>query len=358
MAIANLERTKVYARAFWEQELVDRPYVCVTAPKKGGVYPQTGVFHNPVTSYTACMSEQYDPLLTTFSAIVDNTYYAGEAVPVFQATLGPDEYAGFLGGKICGEEGADTTWSHPVLESWEGFEGHIDQSPAGYFEKMRRYIDYAARFGEGKFLVSMLDLHSNLDAMSALRGAEDLCYDLMDDPDGVLRALRRIDDTFAPIYDMAYQAGRMDTRGSVGWAPIYCEGRSAVVQCDFSCLISPEQVRTYLIPSLYKETASLDHCIYHYDGKEALGHLEEILAIDAIDCIQWVPGAGQPRTLEWMDLLKHIQQAGKSLWIYDWSAEEIKQLYKELDPAKTAFSLAVGSEEEADELLEYLVRHT
>ena len=56
--------------------------------------------------------------------------------------------------------------------------------------------------------------------------------------------------------------------------------------------------------------------------------------MDEIDCVQWVPGAGQPRTVEWMDLLQKIQAAGKSVWIYDWTVEEIMAYHKELAPDK------------------------
>lgn len=86
-------------------------------------------------------------------------------------------------------------------------------------------------------------------------------------------------------------------------------------------------------------------------------HLDAILSIDKIDCIQWVPGEGQPRTLEWMDLLKKIQAAGKSVWLYDWTAEEIKAYHKELQPDKVAFSLGTATPSEADSLLEYLSKN-
>ena len=70
-----------------------------------------------------------------------------------------------------------------------------------------------------------------------------------------------------------------------------------------------------------------------------------------------VPGDGQPRTLEWMELLHKIQAAGKGLWLYDWTAEEIKRHFKELKPEKLVFSVDVASEDEAVELLDYLKDH-
>ena len=354
----NFDRTKKYAKAFWEKELIDRPYVCVTAPKNNANFPTEGTFHSPQTSYTACVNENYDSILQTHEKIVANTYYAGEALPTFEVTLGPDEYAGFLGAKINAKEGFYTTWAEPCVEDWDSFAVYIDKSEGSYYNKVKKYLEYAAVFSRDKFFLNMLDLHSNIDAMSALRGPEDLCFDIMDNPDSVHTILEQIDNTYDDIYNMAYKAGQMDQRGTIGWSPIYCEGRSAVVQCDFSCMLSPTQAREFVIPSITREAAYLDHSIYHYDGKEALGHLDDVLAIQEIDCIQWVPGEGQPRTLEWMPLLKKIQSAGKSIWIYDWTAEEIKANFKELELNKVAFSLNVGTQDEADELLEFLTKNT
>lgn len=139
---------------------------------------------------------------------------------------------------------------------------------------------------------------------------------------------------------------------------IYCEGKSAVVQCDFPRMISPGRFSRYVLPSLTQEASYLDHCVYHYDGPKALAHIDAVLGIKEIDCIQWVPGDGQPRTIEWMDLLKKIQAAGKSLWIYDWTPDEIKMHFKELELNKVAFSVYASSQDEADALLDYVVSNS
>jgi 5-methyltetrahydrofolate--homocysteine methyltransferase len=123
-------------------------------------------------------------------------------------------------------------------------------------------------------------------------------------------------------------------------------------------MISPRMARKFVIPAVAEEAAYLDHCVYHYDGKEALGHLDDILAIDDIDVIQWVPGDGNPRSVEWMDLLKKIQASGKGLWIYDWTIDEIKQFYKELRPEGLLFQVGARTRAEADDLVEWLRKNT
>lgn len=349
----QLEHTKPYAEAFWQHEMLDRPYVVVTAPIRPSSFGWS-----PSKSFHLCMNEQYNEIVTSFLEHMDCTYYGGEALPTLGLTLGPDQYAGFLGGSIKPVEEAGTTWVMPCVENWETFSAVIDKSEGSYYEKVKRSYEYVAEACKDKFLLEMLDLHSGMDAMSALRGAQDLCLDIYDCPEEVERVLSEIRKTYPEIYRMAYEAGRMKESGTIGWSPVYCAGKSAVLQCDFSCLLSPEQGRKYVFPVIEEEAQFLDHCVYHLDGKDALVHLDTILAIDKIDCIQWVPGSGQPRSPEWMELLKKIQAAGKAVWIYDWTVEEIRAYHRELKPDKVVYQVAAVNPSEADELLEYLVKNT
>lgn len=348
----QLEHTRKYAEAFWNHEMLDRPYVHITAPIK-----DTGYAWTPAMSFRACMSGDYDSILVPFQEMVDNTYFAGEALPNIDITLGPDQYAGFLGGTIETSGENVTTWVHPCVDSWEGFEVKIDQSEDSYYQKIKAYYEYAAKKAEGHFILNMLDFHSNLDAMSALRSAQELCFDLIDYPEEVKRVLGEINGTYRDVLNMVYEAGRMKEVGTMGWSPIYCRDKAAVLQCDFSCLLSPAQGREFVFPAIEEEASHLDHTVYHLDGKDALCHLDTILSMDCIDCVQWVPGEGQPRSMEWMDVLKKIQAAGKSLWIFDWTADEIKAYHKELQPDKVAFTLGAATPDEADSLIEYLAKN-
>jgi hypothetical protein len=143
-----------------------------------------------------------------------------------------------------------------------------------------------------------------MDALMAARSSEALCMDLAEDPERVERVLKKVTPFFKRVVDSAAEAGQMDRNGYIGWIPTYSKGKFAVIQCDFSIMVSLEMTKRFIVPALEYESSCLEHCIYHYDGPGALTHLDEILSIKGIDAIQWVPGAGQPRTIEWMDTLK------------------------------------------------------
>ena len=352
----DFDTAKKYWRAFWEKEVLDRPLVCVKAPKKG---IEPAKFSFAISDcYKACMNNDFENYLKSYDAYASSMYFGGEAMPALELSLGPDQYGGFLGCNIESPGGAADTWAHPVVKDFSNFEVKIDKSFGGYFDNLKRFLEYAADFSKDRFLLSMIDLHGNMDALSALRGPGDLCLDIMDCPDEVHRVLNDVRKTYDDVFQMIYKSGDMKNRGSISWVPTYCEtGKFAVVQCDFSCFLSPAQVREFVIPSIAEEAAYLDRSVYHFDGVNALGHLDDILAIKEIDAFQWVPGDGKPRSIEWMDLLKKVQKSGKSLWIFDWTIEEIKAHFKELEPNKVVFSVGATSQDEADELLEYLCKN-
>jgi len=348
---SQLEHTRKYAKAFWQHEMIDRPYISIIVPQEGYRYSQSACFE-------AGMNGKYDEFLIPYMEYLDKCHYVGEALPSMHLNLGTDQYAGFFGAKVENGWDEDTTWSIPCVSDFEGFDPVIDQSEDSHYSKLKKFFEYAAKKANGRYLVEMADLHSNMDTLSALRGAEELCMDIYDCPEEVHRVLNAVRKTYPEVYNALYEAGKMKEMGTIGWSPIYCEGKSAIIQCDFSYVLSPVHGKEFVFPAIEEEAQFLDHCIYHMDGIGEINHLDTILAIDAIDCIQWVPGAGQPKSYEWMDLLKKIQAAGKSLWIYDWSPEHIRAFHKELEPDKVAYSLNMNSKDAAEELVEFLVKNT
>lgn len=351
----NFDETKKRLDAFWKMEVTDRPCVYIDAPKKGATRKHHNV--NSVSLLKCQSTKELELLLDRFDEYARNTAYLGEAVPFMSMDFGPDSFAAFLGAKIYPSDSVITTWVEPIVDRWSDFSPKLDKSENSTFNKYLSFLKYCTDYSEGKFLIGMLDMHSNLDAMSALRSPQNLCFDFMDYPDEVRKALTEVRKIYFSVYEEMFKAGKMRERGSIGWGPIYSSGRSQTAECDFSCLISPNQGVDTFIEALREEASNVDNCIYHLDGKDALCHLDNLLDIKEIDVIQWVPGDGQPRTIEWMDLLKKIQSRGKGLWIYDWSIEEIKTHFKELKPEGLFFQVYCGSEDEGEELLEYLTKN-
>ena len=343
MNIDDFERKQKYFDAFWEKEIIDRPLIAVQAP----LQPTA-----PIDYYSCIEKGDYLAVIENAAQRMKNTWFGGEAIPMLDCTFGPDQFASFLGGKI--DFAKDTTWVKPFWDD-DYNEEYVkyDTSKGSYHDKLMTFIKTAAEYANGSFLISMLDIHSNIDAIMAARGSQNLCMDLIDNPDNVEKVLNKLLPLFPKLVDSVSQAGNMEKYGYMGWLPTYSREKFAVIQCDFSIMISPEMTRRFVIPALEYEASCLKHCIYHYDGIGALSHLDDILAIKEIDAIQWVPGEGKPKTIEWMDLYKKIQKSGKCLWL-DWSAQEIKDHFKELKPEGILFDVRVNSREEGEELIDFV----
>jgi 5-methyltetrahydrofolate--homocysteine methyltransferase len=52
---------------------------------------------------------------------------------------------------------------------------------------------------------------------------------------------------------------------------------------------------------------------YHLDGKGELPHLDQLLAIEELAGVQWVPGEGSPPLQEWPEVLNKIADSDKKI---------------------------------------------
>ena len=132
---------------------------------------------------------------------------------------------------------------------------------------------------------------------------------------------------------------------------------AATLQCDFSCMISPEMFRRWVLPALEEEAEIVKHVVYHWDGPGALVHTDDLLASAGLHTMSYVPGTGHGGHIDHLDLLKRVQKGGKSVQVGG-SPEQIKFMHRELKPEKVYYSTGVGSRAEAEELLDWFVKNT
>jgi len=83
-------------------------------------------------------------------------------------------------------------------------------------------------------------------------------------------------------------------------------------------------------------------------------HLDQLLAMDRLDGIQWVVGAGNPGPVDerWYPMYEKIQAAGKVLMLAGMgTAENALEICRHFSPKGLHMDVEVGSEEEAQELI-------
>jgi len=347
----DFEEAKQRWLAFWNREITDRPCCAIRSPRDGMQVP-------PGPPYLAGSHGDFQSVIDRILESNAAIYHAGEAVPVYTPSFGPDMFAAWLGADLeFDERSYGTSWAVPCVDDWDSVLPITLQADSYWW---RRMLDFCRAVGDalhGKMLVAHLDLHSNADALSAMRLPERLCMDMVDMPETIDRAMRDVRALYVPIYEALYDAARMGDYGTTGWVTAYHPVRTNTIQCDFCALIGPKHFREFVLPALEEEAAYLGHCVYHLDGPECLVHLDDLCAIKGLDCIQWVHGARNKEFIEWMDLLKRIQSKGMSLWI-PCNPEQLRVFHRELDPRLLYYDCWASSQKEADDTLEWLRRNT
>jgi len=339
-------------RAFWAGEMLDRPPVIITCPN-----PAAEPAARP--TYWTMLHDPLDELVAQTDAYMETRYWGGDAMPQLSPGFGPDIFAAFLGAELefARDQEHRTSWAEVFVERWEDvLPLRIHENR--YWTRLRELTRRLAEAAEGRWLVSHLDLHSNLDALEAIRGATRFCVDLYDYPDLIEQANDQVRALYAPVYDTFHADGAMDRAGTgAGWIPAFCEGKCNAIQCDFAALVGPEHFRSFIGPDLEAEAEHLDHCIYHWDGPTSLVHMDDLMAIEAIDCIQWVPGSGSAPLVEWLDLLEEVQRRGKSVMVYC-SIEELPRFHERLRPDRLFYSTSAPSLHELERTLEWVAANT
>lgn len=317
--------------AWWDCRILDRPLASISFGKPENQRVPVPRKQHP-TPRDRWMDTEY--VVECKVALLSNTVFCADALPTTIPNLGPEVFSAFYGCEL--EYGETTSWSKPVLESWDPEE--VDKlqldTESFYFRKIVEMTDALLDAGRGRFIVGYTDLHVGGDAIAAFRDPQQLCIDMIEHPAEVRALCERITDDFLRVYDIFYE--KLAAAGMPGttWLGATCRGRYHVPSNDFSCMISDEMFEDVFLPGIARECAHMDRCIYHLDGPRALRFLDPLMEIPDIHAIQWVPGAGHDRWQDWVDVYRRIQARGKALCV-GVRAGELNDFFQALRPEGT-----------------------
>jgi|GEM_PF-2864606 len=181
----------------------------------------------------------------------------------------------------------------------------------------------------GRVLFSSMEFGEPMDVLSSLRGAGNLMLDLLECPE-------EVDQTLAAINTVRWQAfenlsarataanrgiGYTETMRFASSKPVWCSA------CDTAALFSPAMVERFVVPTILEEAARF-RLAWHLDGPDMPRHLDVLQSIPAIQCIQWVPGAGKPGWCDpaWDDLYRRIHSTGRRIGMLVANESEVPAL--------------------------------
>ena len=344
---ADWDKSRERFEAWWHGDAIDRPLLQVIAPKKDAP-------SNPPPAYST-LEEKWldiDYRIRLFEWEMARTYYAGDAFPSPNTSIGPGTLSLYLGAKPGLHE--DTVWYGKCVTDIPSAKPPIFNEDNPYWQFSLEFAREGIRRLSGHALVSFPDLIENLDTVSSLFGNRELLLALVDHPDKVHEFQEAILQLYFEHYDRLYEIIKDEHGGSCFSAfHIYGKGKIAKLQCDFSAMISTGMFEEFVAPYLVEQCRKLDHTVYHWDGPGALQHEGPLLAINELQAIQWTPGAGQPGVGDrmWWPLYHRIRKAGKSLMLNGVTPTEAQALVENLGPEGLDLMVRISSVEEADELV-------
>ena len=324
----NFAQTKAAFEAWWRHEDIGRPIMCIRAIRERPSGPL-----EPWVQY-----KDFEDLHIGLDYHMVNARnyfrqrdFMAEGYPCVDFNIGPGSVATYIGSEPIFK--ADTVWYTECIDDITAYPS-FTYDPENYWWKKHLSVIKAAREAAGEdFFINIPDLIENIDIVAALRGPQNTCYDLMDWPEHVGRLIKSVDDIYFTYYDAIYDVIKLpDPEKPGGWISSYTafrilgEGKTAKVQCDFCAMLSPEQFRHFIVPSLTKQCRQLNHSLYHLDGRDCVKHLDALLGVEELQGIQWTPGAGQPDAAseQWFPIFDRVKAAGKSMFVdvYDGGPED------------------------------------
>jgi 5-methyltetrahydrofolate--homocysteine methyltransferase len=304
------ERVERDTMAWWNGEL-DRPLVLFSGIDEIPPGKRYGYMSNyPLDVPVGEIADLYEPVLAA-------TRFYGDAFPWLWINFGPGIMAGFMGAEVnCVTEPSETTWfSLPGEVNLPDLHFAYDAGNVWWQRVQAVTAEVAARW-DGQVAVGHTDLGGNLDILASFRTTDKLLYDLYDQPHEVERLVGEITALWLRYYDEQDALVRPICRGTSCWTPLWSLGKTYMLQCDFSYMISPAMFERFVMPDLVACCDHLDHGFYHLDGKGEIPHLDMLLSIDRLRGIQWIPGDGQPPPEQWLPLLKRIRDGGKLCQVF------------------------------------------
>lgn len=335
---------------WWEGNKVDRALAAVTA----SVSPSHPARYTYISDVPAKYTD-YETISNNLEYGLEHTFLGGEAFPWHFVYLGPMFQLACLG---CEPNfSPKTTWFEPCYKSLDDLmEFEFDRNNY-WWQLVKEITRRSVLKANGRYLTSIPigNVIAIIDVIAGLIGNEKTLIAMTEEPD----KLKSVRDKFAILgketFDELYDITNGDCNGVIDWMGVWSHKKLCTTQCDLSVMISPHMFREFVLEDLESSYSFVNYGIYHLDGEEQIRHLDILLAIEKLKLIQWVPSArvGNPTygdPLNWIDLFKKIQNAGKSVLIYC-PPERVRALLNKISRDKVFLVINCPDEKSAKQTL-------
>ncbi|GKX28225.1 hypothetical protein SH1V18_07050 [Vallitalea longa] len=348
----DIDKVRERLYGFWEQEYTGRACISVVAPKYEGA--NISMFHNDrdMTNDKEALIDYWENPEVIYDNNIkrlEKTYLGGETLPIVYQNYGTSGHCNYFGTKPT--YGNDTIWFDPVWDNLENKQNTYNEEVLNKHLAIAKYLtDYAG----DKYFVGMPDSCGTIDAIAHLYGSSKVLMDMAMNPQALKDVIKVINKGWAISNEKFYQISKeVNCGGAHAWMHVLAPGRVAQMQCDLSVMISADMYEEFVLPELQQQIKWIDYPVYHFDGIEQTKHLKYILSLDKLKAIQWTHVAGQLSASHYIDTLKQIQNAGKSLIIMS-PKSDVKPLLENLSAKGLYIHTEAENEQEAKDIVKYV----
>ena len=281
------EETKGIFEEWWDGVL-DRPLIQVVYPRDEEI-PEIDSW--AFLRYYPDVEEALNRLFQQFSKMV----FVREAYPNVWVNLGPGSLAAYLGAEIKFDPKVNTSWFLGDFSLRDLEDKEFDPDNEWWRYTCRAY-EAAREMCRGKAIVAFTDLLDAVTVTGQLRGnfPTNLLKDMFTERERVKKVFERIQTLLFKYYEESCRIINVQENGYSTWAGLWSAKKHFTLQCDFIVYLSPKMFREFIFPLILEECRYFDRTIWHLDGPLELPHLDSLLSIRELDCIQWIPGDGNP----------------------------------------------------------------
>ena len=341
------DKVKKRWEAWWSCEMYDRPLIQAYAPKEVKTIDDMEIIKADGDPKTKWSNQEH--ILKRGKVWVQNTYFGGEAMPI----LNPNWSVGhtcYFGCEPDFQE--NTVWVHPFSCENNGYPELRFEEIGYWWNWYNNFIEKVVREGEDKFYLQPQFGNSAADTLAMIRDSQELMYDMAENPEWVQNSVNIVTDVLLETFEKLWKKiDKCNMDGYTNWNNCWSPGKTLIVDADISGMISPKQFNEIFLPSIIRQMATVSYTQFHVDGEAiASAHLDTLLSLKELLSFQWVPGDGKNEIMQWVPLIKKIQDKKKALLIYT-RPDEILPLLKEIRPEGLCISTYCSSESDARKLI-------
>lgn len=328
---------------WWNKEL-DRPLFNITL-KKGRQYSR-----GELLEFVYDLSMSPRQVMDKYAQNFDDQDFFAEGFPFFYVrTTGL--LGVFMGQDYEVSPANGTVWYKRLELDPENMHFKVDRNHPMY-KRMLALNEEAQNYFNGKIVIGGANLGGVCDIYHTMRGMENTIFDMSDYPDELKAAFGEIHDQWLLVQRELERIVKPEVNhGYTHWTGILSRVPYDMIQADLTFLIGPDDYHEFVEPVIIKEVRAFERSMLHLDGPGFVRHLDDILAIDGLDGVQWIPGAGAKPVGQWPEVYERVAASDKLLQVFIENTEEIPMIdeicsyFK--DPSRICF-ICSGTEQDRE----------